>query len=274
MARLDEKYSVASSTQEVVASPCSIASTLATSPTIRHEVRRLYGRVDQSMRTSRSGATFNVSALATKKQSSIKEKSKKLKKDRVVVVCMPVTQFTLPRRKKRDQLVSAEFVKELSVADDATEKELQAQLDMLFPGHTSFIFLSVLQSHELVPATLPHGDSEWTGASLLTLVHNGSIYVRPKAQKKKQNKSPSSVCPIQPPPTSVISSVPPLLSLASSLPVQSACASSSVGLPIQSPRSLLSCGFTRPIEQQQHVVGPVHQFPSNLNQPVIQVLFL
>ena len=42
MARLNEKYSVASSTQEVVASPCSIASTLAKSPTIWHKVHAVY----------------------------------------------------------------------------------------------------------------------------------------------------------------------------------------------------------------------------------------
>ena len=61
---------------------------------------RLYSRMNLSTHGSRSGATFNVSAIAAKKQSSIKKKSKKLRRDWLVVFCMPITQFTLAKRRE------------------------------------------------------------------------------------------------------------------------------------------------------------------------------
>ena len=215
MAKLEEKYASSEASSQQI-NPCNVADSLATSTTIRQEVRWLYGRSSYEGQSTRSShAAFNLSALSSKslKQSS-KERSKRLTKNRVVAVCIPAGQFTVPKRKKRDQLISGGFVKEFVVDEDESEEDLQAKLNILFPGHTAFVFLSVLRSQELIPATLPDNTS---GVDLLTLVTNGSLYVRPKALQSPPNKSSTSVSPLHLP----TSAVPSVQAYPPSLPLQS-----------------------------------------------------
>ena len=141
-------------------------------------------------------------------------------------------------KKKRDQLVSAGFATELSVANDATEKNLQAQLDVVSWPCFIYIFKCALKPWACTCHTPLW--QQWMDWSHFAYSCTQWQSLLDQKHRKNQNKSPTSAGPIQPPPTSVSSSVPPILSLASSLPVQSAYASPSVGLPIQSSHSLLS----------------------------------
>ena len=110
-------------------------------------------------------------------------------------------------KKKRDQLVSAGFATELSVANDATEKNLQAQLDVVSWPCFIYIFKCALKPWACTCHTPLW--QQWTDWSHFAYSCTQWQSLLDQKHRKNQNKSPTSAGPIQPPPTSVSSSVPP-----------------------------------------------------------------
>ena len=110
-------------------------------------------------------------------------------------------------KKKRDQLVSAGFATELSVANDATEKNLQAQLDVVSWPCFIYIFKCALKPWACTCHTPLW--QQWMDWSHFAYSCTQWQSLLDQKHRKNQNKSPTSAGPIQPPPTSVSSSVPP-----------------------------------------------------------------
>ncbi len=210
LARLETKYCMPDTVtiqpaSTVTTQPASkLAESLANpEPSIRQQIRKLYGR-SQEQGSSSSG--FNPSAVGNNPR---KKKSLLPKKERVVAICVPEGVYTLPKRKRRDQLIEEGRVKEVTFEKEATEDEILELLTQLFPHTPSsgFQFLKVVKaSHDLIPAEVPGGHTNWDGTVVLSLVENGSIYVKPKPSAATSADAPCDNGPCAKPTSQMTSS--------------------------------------------------------------------
>ena len=185
LSQLEKKYQTTSQATP----PSTTAENLANpDPKIRQQIRSLYGRSKE--RSSVAG--FSPSAVSTAK-SATKSKGKKTAQstNHIVVVCVPETTYVVPKRKRRDALISQGMVKELAIKETSSEEEIFVQIADLFPSTLSsstLQLLKVLPSQELIPVGPVADDGAWDGAAILMLANksNGNLYIKPKPTQKAQ----------------------------------------------------------------------------------------
>ena len=112
----------------------------------------------------------------------MKERKIKLQKKRVTIVILDVKTHAVPKRKARDKLVEDGRVQELLIGINESETEVCRKIkDKMskFLGDTSFKYMAVSSSSDIIPAELPEGENEWSGQAVLQIANGGSIYVKP-----------------------------------------------------------------------------------------------
>ena len=125
-----------------------------------------------------------------------KERKIKLQKKRVTIVILDVKTHAVPKRKARDKLVEDGRVQELLIGINESETEVCRKVkDKMskFLGDTSFKYMAVSSSSDIIPAEVPEGENEWSGQAVLQIANGGSIYIKPCQQSSEQ--PPLSVNP-------------------------------------------------------------------------------